>query len=124
PGARPVVTPHGTGAALPARLRPLRVSYRRYRVARWQTRLEESLQQDIPDLPEPQYRHTMLLNRRYSSSRVAASVFSSRYFTITGVYREMPHRAAAAPGAARAPGTTTAPAGISSGRSPSRRYTA
>src|SRR5207245_2622539 len=79
--------------------------------------------EDVSDLAESQYRHTLILHRRYSSSRVAASVFSSRYFTMTGVYSEMPHRAADAPGAPRAPGTTTAPAGISSGPSPARRYT-
>src|SRR5256884_9608098 len=90
---------------------------------RRQPRLEQPLQQDVPDLAESQYRHTLFLHRRYSSSRVAASVFSSRYFTMTGAYSEMSHRAADAPGAPRAPGTTTAPGGISSGRSPSRRYT-
>src|SRR2546430_11684278 len=117
---RPVVRSHGNGALFAERLRPLRVPHGGDGVRRRQAGLEQSLQQDVADLAEPQYRHTLLLHRRYSSSRVAASVFSSRYFTITGAYREMPHRAAAAPGAARAPGTTTAPAGISSGRSPPR----
>src|SRR6266480_2811563 len=119
----PIVGAHGNGALLSQRLRPLHVPHGGDGVRRGETRLEQPLQQDVPDLSEPQYRHTLLLHRRYSSSRVAASVFSSRYFTITGAYSEMPHRAADAPGAPRAPGTTTAPAGISSGPSPARRYT-
>src|SRR6266568_3182347 len=120
---RPIVGSHRNGPLLPERLRPLRVPHGGDCVLWRQTRFEQPLQQDVPDLAESQYRHTLFLHRRYSSSRVAASVFSSRYFTITGVYSEMPQRAADAPGAPRAPGTTTAPAGISSGRSPSWRYT-
>src|SRR5947199_1138007 len=120
---RAIVRSDGHGALFSERLRPLCVPYRGDGVRRREARLEQPLQQDVPDLPQSQYRHTLLLHRRYSSSRVAASVFSSRYFTITGAYSEMPHRAAAAPGAPRVPGTTTAPAGISSGRSPLRWYT-
>src|SRR3989454_455435 len=120
---RPIVGSHGNGALLSERLRPFRVPHGSDCVLRRQPRLEQPLQQDVSDLAESQYRHTLILHRRYSSSRVAASVFSSRYFTMTGAYSEMPHRAADVPGAPRAPGTTTAPAGISSGPSPARRYT-
>src|SRR2546426_957959 len=81
---RPIVGSHGHGALFSERLRPLRVPHGGDGVRRRQARLEQPLQQDVPDLPESQYRHTLLLHRRYSSSRVAASVFSSRYFTITG----------------------------------------
>src|SRR5439155_1549443 len=120
---RPIVRSHGHGALFSERLGPLRVPHGGDCAPRRETRLEQPLEQYVPDLAESQNRHTLVLHRRYSSSRVAASVFSSRYFTITGAYSEMPHRAADAPGAPRAPGTTTAPAGISSGPSPARRYT-
>jgi hypothetical protein len=59
--------------------------------------------------------------RSRSSNCVAASVFSSRYFTITGAYSDRPHSRPFSVCTARAPGTTTAPAGISSGASPLRR---
>src|SRR6266542_323343 len=58
-----------------------------------------------------------------SSSRVAVSVRASRYFTMTGAYSERPDPPANFPGAARAPGTTTAPAGISSDPPGGRWYT-
>lgn len=60
--------------------------------------------------------------RSKSSNCVAASVFSSRYFTITGAYNATPHSRPFSVCTARAPGTTTAPAGISKGDSPVRRY--
>ena len=63
------------------------------------------------------------LHRNASSSSVAASVCSSRYLTITGAYSDRPSDCASAPLAARAPGTTTAPAGISSTPPCGRRYT-
>ncbi len=56
-------------------------------------------------------------HRSHCSSAVARSVFSSRYFTISGVCTDNPSAPAQAPRTARAPGTTTAPSGISSGRS-------
>src|SRR6185437_4102424 len=68
-------------------------------------------------------RPTDLHYRSQLSSAVARSVFSSRYFTMTGVWSESPSPAAQPPFTARAPGTTTAPAGISSGDSPLDRYT-
>src|SRR5206468_6841947 len=89
---RPIVASHGNGPLLSERLRPLRVPHGGDCVLRRQPRLEQPLQQDVPDLAESQYRYTLFLHRRYSSSRVAASVFSSRYFTMTGAYSEMPHR--------------------------------
>ena len=61
--------------------------------------------------------------RSQSSSSIPRSVFSSRYFTITGVYNEIPHSAAAPFFTARDPGTTTAPSGTSSGVSGVARYT-
>ena len=60
-------------------------------------------------------------HRSHASSVVARSVFSSRYFTMTGVCSESPAPRPTAPRTRRAPGTTTAPAGISSGRSASPR---
>ena len=53
--------------------------------------------------------------RSHDSSAVARSVLSSRYFTITGVCTESPSPVPQLDFTARAPGTTTAPAGISSG---------
>src|SRR5882762_1372204 len=81
---RAIVRSHRNGTLSSEPLRTLRVPHRGHSVPWRQTRLEQPLQQYVPDLPEPQYRHTVLLHRRYSSSKVAASVFSSRYFTITG----------------------------------------
>src|SRR5687767_5595025 len=63
--------------------------------------------------------HISYLKR--SSNLTAVSVFSSRYFTITGAYNPMPAFAPLPDFTGRVPGTTTAPAGISSGCSPSRR---
>src|SRR6476469_1235760 len=60
-------------------------------------------------------------HRSSSSSLIAVSVFSSRYFTMTGAYKATPALAPGPDCTGRLPGTTTAPAGISSGRSPSRR---
>src|SRR5438067_1612925 len=61
--------------------------------------------------------------RRASSSIVEASVFSSRYFTITGAYSEILCCAANSPDAGREPGTRTAPVGIVKGVSVVFRYT-
>src|SRR5262249_2674151 len=55
--------------------------------------------------------------RRKSSRRTDASVFSSLYFTIMGVYKESPRSAPLPLVIALEPGTTTAPSGISSGDS-------
>src|SRR5439155_421807 len=62
-------------------------------------------------------------HRSAASSATWASVCASRYFTITGVYKETPPACAKAPAAAREPGTTTAPAGISSTPPSGRRCT-
>src|SRR5207249_436155 len=59
-------------------------------------------------------------HRSASSSAVAASVLSSRYFTMSGVAIWSPFAFAKSPLAGRLPGTTTEPAGIVSGLSPSR----
>jgi DNA-binding Lrp family transcriptional regulator len=67
------------------------------------------------------YRRSPGRHRSASSSAVDESVFSSRYFTIIGVARCRPCCSANAPRIGRAPGTTTAPNGISSGRSAVRR---
>src|SRR5205823_6434678 len=61
------------------------------------------------------------LHRSASSSAVALSVRSSRYFTMTGVCIDSACCSANAPFSGRAPGTTTAPYGISSGCSAVRR---
>src|SRR5207245_1518122 len=66
-------------------------------VAQGKTDLEQPLKQDGPDLPQAEDRHPLFHHRRYSSSRVAASVFASRYLMITGAYSEIPHRSAAGP---------------------------
>jgi hypothetical protein len=60
-------------------------------------------------------------HRSASSSAVALSVFSSRYFTITGVYTCSACSSANSPFIGREPGITTAPYGISSRRSAVRR---
>src|SRR5215217_1404414 len=60
-------------------------------------------------------------HRSSSSSFIAVSVFSSRYFTMTGAYNATPALAPGPDRIGRVPGTTTAPAGISSGCSPFRR---
>src|SRR5204863_609996 len=57
------------------------------------------------------------LYRIHASSSVRVSVRESRYFTITGVASESPHSGPLPAVAARAPGTTTAPSGMTSGRS-------
>jgi hypothetical protein len=59
--------------------------------------------------------------RSSSSNRTDVSVRSSRYFTMTGAYSERPISRPGPELTGRLPGTTTAPAGISSGWSPSRR---
>src|SRR4030095_1438986 len=55
----------------------------------------------------------------HCSRFVRASVFSSRYLTITGVDRLSPHCGPIPCVTARDPGTTTAPSGTTSGASPS-----
>src|SRR5450759_231433 len=57
------------------------------------------------------------VHRKALSSTVRASVFASRYFTIMGAESESPRASAQAPVARREPGTTTAPSGMTSGRS-------
>src|SRR5688500_20202523 len=68
-----------------------------------------------PDTPD---RH-----RSHDSSAVERSVRSSRYFTITGVWSDKPSSFPQPVVTARAPGTTTAPAGNSSGASADPRIT-
>ena len=53
----------------------------------------------------------------HASSSVRVSVRESRYFTITGVASDSPHSGPFPTVTARAPGTTTAPSGMTSGRS-------
>ena len=53
--------------------------------------------------------------RSRSSSWILVSVFSSRYFTITGVYSEIPQSTPLPRVIARDPATTTAPSGTISG---------
>src|SRR4051812_24108120 len=55
--------------------------------------------------------------RIHASSSVRVSVRESRYFTITGVASERRHSTPLPDVTARAPGTTTAPSGTTSGRS-------
>src|SRR2546426_2125964 len=74
--------------------------------------VEELADRRLLDAAQPP-RRLEPAHRSASSSRVAASVRSSRYFTITGAYSDKPSAFASVPFAARAPGTTTAPAGIS-----------
>src|SRR5689334_23316019 len=57
------------------------------------------------------------VHRSRSSSSIEPWVFSSRYFTMTGVYKLSPHSAALLLPMARDPGTTTAFSGITSGAS-------
>src|SRR5438477_8615789 len=51
----------------------------------------------------------------HASSSVRVSVRESRYFTITGVASDRPHSRPFPTVTARAPGTTTAPSGMTSG---------
>ena len=62
----------------------------------------------------PARRHVY---RIHASSSVRVSVRESRYFTITGVASDSPHSGPLPAVTARAPGTTTAPSGTTSGRS-------
>src|SRR5215467_11851570 len=55
--------------------------------------------------------------RIHASSSVRVSVRESRYLTITGVASESCHSGPLPAVTARAPGTTTAPSGTTSGRS-------
>src|SRR4029077_17870437 len=55
--------------------------------------------------------------RMHVSSSVRVSVRESRYLTMTGVASDSPHSTPFPVVTARAPGTTTAPSGITSGRS-------
>ncbi len=55
--------------------------------------------------------------RIHASSSVRVSVRESRYLTMTGVASERPHSGPLPAVTARAPGTTTAPSGTTSGRS-------
>src|SRR6185369_5441007 len=55
--------------------------------------------------------------RIHASSSVRVSVRESRYFTMTGVASDNCHSGPLPAVTARAPGTTTAPSGITSGRS-------
>ena len=55
------------------------------------------------------------IHRNHASSAVAASVLSSRYFTMTGVCNESPCASPNAEVTRRAPGTTTAPSGMIKG---------
>ena len=55
--------------------------------------------------------------RIHASSSVRVSVRESRYFTMTGVASDRPHSTPLPTVTARAPGTTTAPSGTTSGRS-------
>ena len=57
----------------------------------------------------------LIAYRSKSSNSTPLSVFSSRYFTMTGVYTLSPHSAALPLVIARAPATTTAPSGTTSG---------
>ena len=59
--------------------------------------------------------------RSHVSSSVRASVFSSRYLTMTGVASDKPQAGPAPTVTARDPGTTTAPYGMTSGQPPSGR---
>ena len=61
------------------------------------------------------------LQRSQDSSAVAASVFSSRYLTMTGVCNESPSRCPHSSLTARAPGTTTAFSGMINGVDPCAR---
>lgn len=61
--------------------------------------------------------------RSRSSSWIFVSVPASRYFTITGVYSEIPHSAPFPEATRRAPATTTASAGITSGAASVARWT-
>src|SRR6266508_2233448 len=61
------------------------------------------------------YNSFPAFQRKRSSRAAEASVFASRYLTMTGVCRERPHSLPFPSRTARAPGTTTAPAGISRG---------
>ena len=73
--------------------------------------VRSQLQLRVVQLPEKPGRS----HRSRSSSWIFASVFASRYFTMTGVYTEMPH---AFPGplvTARDPATMTASSGMTSG---------
>src|SRR6202008_2921092 len=63
-------------------------------------------------LPRGSARHY----RIHASSSVRVSVRESRYFTITGVASDRPHSVPLPAVTARAPGTTTAPSGTTSGR--------
>jgi hypothetical protein len=67
------------------------------------------------------HRPHFVAQRSSSSSRTDVSVRSSRYFTMTGAYSERPISRPGPELTGRLPGTTTAPAGISSGWSPTRR---
>ena len=60
-------------------------------------------------------RELDVIYRIHASSSVRVSVRSSRYLTITGVASDKPHSRPAPTVTARAPGTTTAPSGITSG---------
>src|SRR6202008_1426969 len=53
----------------------------------------------------------------HASSSVRVSVRESRYFTMTGVARDSPHSGPLPTVTARAPGTTTAPSGMTRGSS-------
>ena len=74
-----------------------------------------SLPVDRFDVDQLSRRARRWIYRIHFSSSVRASVLSSRYFTITGVASDRPHSLPAPTVTARAPGTTTAPAGTTSG---------
>src|SRR5262249_22456721 len=65
---------------------------------------------DVDERPRQRYRI-------HASSSVRVSVRESRYFTMPGVASDNPHSGPLPPVTARAPGTTTAPSGMTSGRS-------
>jgi predicted transcriptional regulator len=98
--------------AFPERLRPAYTTVQTtvYRMERKQVLRHHSFHRGQAQLIERRRR----AHRSKSSSCTREPVFSSRYFTITAHCSDSPHFAAAGIASAREPGTTTAPAGITS----------